>query len=257
MKDTVVISAFPACGKTYAFNNVSKYSKYNMLDSDSSNYSWIKDEAGNNTTERNPDFPNNYIEHIKENIGKVDFIFVSSHKVVRDALRENDIKYVLIYPDVSLKKEWLDRMRFRGNDSSFIEMMDRNFEIFVKECEEEEYPYIYKLGGEHDLNINKDLLTYFKYLKTEKLNIISVLKLSDEVDSDIIDTNKAIIITIPDQPKNYYATSSIISGIKSIKNKFKDSVMLLVVPKSMDITNLPIANVRSIKEKCEEILNNK
>lgn len=56
------------------------------LDSDSSNFSWVKDENGNNTKERNPEFPKNYIEHIKSNIGKVDVIFVSSHKVVREAL---------------------------------------------------------------------------------------------------------------------------------------------------------------------------
>ena len=32
---------------------------------------------------RNPEFPDNYIQPIKENIGKVDYIFVSSHKEVR------------------------------------------------------------------------------------------------------------------------------------------------------------------------------
>ena len=63
---TKIISAFPGTGKSYYHNK----NKETTLDSDSSNFSWIKDENGNNTTERNPKFPQNYIYHIKENIGK-------------------------------------------------------------------------------------------------------------------------------------------------------------------------------------------
>jgi hypothetical protein len=42
---------------------------------------------------RNPDFPNNYIKHIQDNIDKVDYIFVSSHEVVRKALNEVGIDF--------------------------------------------------------------------------------------------------------------------------------------------------------------------
>lgn len=41
MKNTKVISAFPGTGKTYCFNN---FKGITMLDSDSSEFSWIKDE---------------------------------------------------------------------------------------------------------------------------------------------------------------------------------------------------------------------
>ena len=40
---TKIISAFPGCGKTYFHNN----NKNTTLDSDSSHFSWIKDENGN------------------------------------------------------------------------------------------------------------------------------------------------------------------------------------------------------------------
>ena len=88
---TAVVSAFPACGKTYAYTHFQ--SRYSMLDSDSSEFSWVKDADGKNTKTRNPDFPMNYIKHIQENIGKVDFIFVSSHLAVRKALEEAGIRY--------------------------------------------------------------------------------------------------------------------------------------------------------------------
>ena len=61
--NTKVISAFPACGKSYAYENYQKCFN-GILDSDSSEFSWIKDEDGNNRKERNLDFP------IKENIGE-------------------------------------------------------------------------------------------------------------------------------------------------------------------------------------------
>ena len=85
---TKIISAFPGVGKTtYHKNNPDT-----TLDSDSSSFSWIVDEHGNKT--RNPHFPQNYIDHIKQNIGKYKYIFVSSHKEVRDALLDNCILFI-------------------------------------------------------------------------------------------------------------------------------------------------------------------
>lgn len=72
-KQTLVISAFPGCGKSHFFReNKDK----EVLDSDSSKFDKTH-------------FPQNYIEHIKSNLGKVDIIMVSSHKEVRD---ENKLK---------------------------------------------------------------------------------------------------------------------------------------------------------------------
>ena len=81
--------------------------------------------------ERNPNFPNNYIEHIKENIGKVDYIFVSSHLVVRQALESTGIKYFTIYPEIDLLDEWVGRMYRRGNDKSFIDFQIKHWNEFV------------------------------------------------------------------------------------------------------------------------------
>ena len=49
MKDTKIIAAFPACGKTYYFEN--REEDNIVLDSDSSKFSWtyqgMKDKNGN------------------------------------------------------------------------------------------------------------------------------------------------------------------------------------------------------------------
>ena len=104
-----------------------------MLDSDSGEFSWVKDDEGNNTKERNSEFPKNYIEHIKNNIGKVDIIFVSSHKQVRQALDEAGIRYCTVYPKDTMLNEWVGRMYRRGNDSKFIQFIIDNWDSFMKE----------------------------------------------------------------------------------------------------------------------------
>lgn len=143
---TAIVSAFPGCGKSYIYNkynNTPYYGQdYNnktwkMLDSDSSEYSWIKDENGNNTKEKNPNFPQNYIDHIKANIGKVDVIFVSSHKEVRQALKENNIKFFLIFPLKEMKKDFIERYKNRGNTEDFINFISKNWDGFIDEMENE------------------------------------------------------------------------------------------------------------------------
>ena len=165
MINTKVISAFPACGKTYCFKNKQECFK-GILDSDSSEFSWIKDENGDNTKERNPDFPNNYIQHIKDNIGKVEIIFVSSHKEVRDALKENNIEYTLIYPDISYKEDWLWRFERRGNDESFIKFISDNWDSFIKDMDNEAYPSKIKLPFRDRLYI--DTVTLIKIMNYQE-----------------------------------------------------------------------------------------
>ena len=156
MKNTKIISAFPGCGKTYCFNKY-KDSDIKILDSDSSEFSWLKDKNGNNTKERNPEFPINYINHIKENIGKVDIIFVSSHDVVRKALKDNLINYILVYPTLNCKENYIYRYINRGNDISFINFISKNYDKFIKDMMGEEFPYKVELYSKETID---DLLTY-------------------------------------------------------------------------------------------------
>ena len=143
MKETLIISGFPGVGKSYFKNNHSN--NMVILDSDSSNFSWLE-----GTKERNPDFPNNYIQHIKDNIGKADIIFISSHKAVRDALKHNNIFYYLVYPCRYIKDEYLQRYKERGNAPAFIEFIDENWEDFVKDIEKETFPKLILLRrGQH------------------------------------------------------------------------------------------------------------
>ena len=136
--NTKIYSIFPACGKTWLYEHQEDYD-LKILDSDSSNFSWIevRDAFGRKTKLRNPDFPANYIKHIKENIGKYDCIFVSSHKSVREALDAEGIDFTIVYPEQSCKAEWVGRCFIReknGESGCGADVMCDNFDNWILEC---------------------------------------------------------------------------------------------------------------------------
>lgn len=114
----VVIAGFPGVGKTTVFNQGNK-----CIDSDSSKFD-------------KTNFPANYIEHIKEKLKdeSLDYIFVSTHTSVRHALVSAKIPYILVYPKITLKQEYLQRYRDRGSPGSFIDLMDKSWSDFVVDC---------------------------------------------------------------------------------------------------------------------------
>jgi len=113
-----VISAFPGTGKSY-FTEHSEGLR--VLDSDSSGFSWASQGV------RHPDFPRNYIEHIQANLDLADYIMVSSHKVVRDALKDAGIPFISVYPLACLKTEYVQRFTHRGSPQAFINLLEANW----------------------------------------------------------------------------------------------------------------------------------
>ena len=137
----LVVCAFPGSGKSVFYQSYSVYEGHangiRILDSDSSEFSWVLDENGNKTNQRNPKFPLNYIKHIKDNIDKQDIIFVSSHELVRNALHDANINYINIYPkdNITNMKEWRNRFIQRGNSQSFIDIVMTNWSNWIKDME--------------------------------------------------------------------------------------------------------------------------
>lgn len=126
---TIIISAFPATGKSYFFNNQKQFN-ISCCDSDSSMFSWLPN--GN----RNPNFTNDYFNHIVEivNSKKFDIVFISTHQEIRKLLIEKNIPYLLVCPSKSLKEDYIDRFKKRGNDEKFIAFMENNFDSLVNSC---------------------------------------------------------------------------------------------------------------------------
>ena len=121
--NTMLVAAFPGTGKSHYCNVDVDYMPQGFAtDSDSSKF----DKAN---------FPANYIEHIKQKISEgYARVFISSHKDVRNALVENGLPFVLIYPAKELKDEYLERYKQRGNNEKFIQLVSDNWDNWLDEC---------------------------------------------------------------------------------------------------------------------------
>lgn len=141
---TKIISGFPGIGKSY----LTQTSDLVVSDSDSSKFD-------------KQYFPENYIDHISliTKAGNYDYVLVSSHKEVRELLAK-DHKYFLVYPDASLKEEYMERYRRRGSPQPFLDLMDKNFENFVAECKDFQHPNVTHVVLQKDETL-KDVLSKF------------------------------------------------------------------------------------------------
>ena len=117
-----VVCGFPGVGKSTLFKELND-SGVKVLDSDSSTFD-------------KKEFPDNYIKHIKDKTAEGYTILASSHDVVRDALIANDMKFTLIYPDKSLKAEYLKRYKERGSPEPFITLLDNNWDKWIGQCDD-------------------------------------------------------------------------------------------------------------------------
>lgn len=118
-----IVCGFPGIGKSYL---VSEMRKANCLwhDSDSSSFSWVSPGV------RHPEFPSNYIKHIKALDG---IVMASSHKVVRDAIHVEGLSFAVCYPDISCKEEYLERYRVRGSPAAFVSLLENNWDTWIAE----------------------------------------------------------------------------------------------------------------------------
>lgn len=120
-----VIAGFPGVGKTEAKKHLENNGVL-ALDSDSSNFD-------------KEYFPQNYIEHIKQVIAdqEVRVIFISSHKEVRDAMRDAGITYMMVHPVPELKEEYIRRYTERGSPQVFIEKIEANWDNWITEMRQD------------------------------------------------------------------------------------------------------------------------
>lgn len=118
-KKSLIISAFPACGKTYLTENQNMFTfesdkKYTFVDSESSKY------------EKYPGWEKNYVDDIKKKIGTVDFIFICQYEEVLRELKNRNIPFVTVCPcgdkeccpektREAIKQQWFGRMVLRDN----------------------------------------------------------------------------------------------------------------------------------------------
>lgn len=73
-----------------------------------------------------------YIDDIKSNLGKADFIFVDYDLEVRQALEDNNIEYICVCPSDNALNEWIGRMYLKHNKYA-VDILIKNWDnIFIE-----------------------------------------------------------------------------------------------------------------------------
>lgn len=131
-----VISGFPGVGKSSMPKQIELKGKtYEVVDLESTPYSWMLDDEGDR--DRNPEFPFNYTDAIKEHVKQGHLVLVSSHQEVRDALLNEEIPHMVVYPALTLKREYMQRYKNRGNDEAFLKLVAGQWYNWIEELENE------------------------------------------------------------------------------------------------------------------------
>ena len=134
-KGSYVVSTFAGIGKSFF---VIKYSSLAIdLEAIPSRHTFVAPDRTERLQERDfellkglvkqvsPEFPNNYVKEIITQLGRFPLILIVLSLETLVELDTLGIKYSIIYPELSMKNEILDRMRRRGNNEEFISKINK------------------------------------------------------------------------------------------------------------------------------------
>lgn len=157
------ISAFPGCGKTTVHRDGYKYGLYPMTVDGYSKYRMIRPVGtpavfdSDSSTFDKSEFPGNYIswmtKTLQNNILDGFVALVSSHDTVRVAMQEAGLAYTLVYPDRSLKDEYIQRYITRESPPAFIDMMRKKWDEFIDSCENDPADKIVLQSGQYLVDV--------------------------------------------------------------------------------------------------------
>ena len=137
MKKGIIVCAFPATGKTTAICQADKLGIV-ACDSDSEDHHWIDRNVPREEREERPDWIQSYVAHLQKATAENDFVFASTHDVVREALVANEVPFVVVYPTKDQKEEFLSRVNNRstGLCGEFgLNLLTKMWDIWLEQME--------------------------------------------------------------------------------------------------------------------------
>ncbi len=144
----MIIAAFAGTGKTYFCNHVEGAKdfvcmpyKYFLPETDSDkveNLEYEKSKA-DLSLDINPEYPNNYINAILENMDKYEYLVIPSDSRVLAGLEDKHIPYILCFPEYTAKEEYRIRYLQRGNTEEFLDIFIDGWDSFMKSLQHDTY----------------------------------------------------------------------------------------------------------------------
>ncbi|WP_304393266.1 hypothetical protein [uncultured Clostridium sp.] len=191
----MIVSAFAGVGKTTL---AKKYNK-DVIDLESGNFKWLENgntEAtkGDNKRTQNPRYPINYLEAIKKANSEYKVVLISQHEVIRKCLDAVKLDYTVVYPDISMKQEFIERYQKRGNNEKFINLIISNWEKWISDLD--------KIN-----NHNKIILQKGQYLE-DYIDVLGLVENKEEIVEENKEENKEELSTeVVENVENYVENS--------------------------------------------------
>lgn len=129
----MIVSAFAGVGKT----TLAQMYKEDVIDLESGNFKWLENdgtEASKGSRRiQNPKYPINYLEAIKKANSQYKVVLISQHDVIRKCLDAVKLDYIVVYPEISMKEEFIERYKARGNNDNFINLITSKWESWIND----------------------------------------------------------------------------------------------------------------------------
>ena len=180
----MIIAAHAGTGKTYFSKNV-----YDSVDFVCMPYKYYLPDgfvAGEEDESIKADldlimreeWPDNYCKAVINVYNEHKYVIIPPIGSVLEALRDEEIPYILCYPERSAKAEYESRYRKRGNSESFLSVFIDHWDLFLDDMESDPGEnHVVLKEGEYLL----DYLSYFDRVIAEKESMVSI-----EMDDSIL-----------------------------------------------------------------------
>lgn len=136
----IIVSCFTGCGREFLKNTHGD--KVKIFDAVAEIP--LTDIDGKVNNELLESYFNKVMSVVDEN----DIVFVDASTAVRDKLNENNVDYDIFYPSIERRGEFIENQVRKRTNPKIIRSLDKDFEKWVKEIEDDESPNCYK----HKLN---------------------------------------------------------------------------------------------------------
>lgn len=132
----IILSSFRGCGREFLKNTHGDKVKI---------YDAIADIPATDLEEKtNQDLLDEYYNRVMDNVDNYDIVFIDSSNGIRDTFNEHGIDYDVFYPSKERRGEFIENQVRKRVKPEIIRSLDKNFEKWVQEIDDDESPNCYK-----------------------------------------------------------------------------------------------------------------
>lgn len=132
----IILSSFRGCGREFLKNTHGDKVKI---------YDAIADIPATDLEEKtNQDLLEEYYNRVMDNVDNYDIVFIDSSSGIRGTFNEHGIDYDVFYPSKERRGEFIENQVRKRAKPEIIRSLDKNFEKWVQEIDDDESPNCYK-----------------------------------------------------------------------------------------------------------------